>query len=369
MARELQKLNNGLEYIKGKERVIFSNGVLITVPMFNEFTEKGIVAYKIKELESDPEYSGYDFAYANSTGVIRKKAKHNAGPAKNIFQSTVEKARDAVRTAVTTPKEEKPQRNWFDWAYPKVAIMLILSCSFLSVYFTGEYMQSLQKPVIAYFISACMLLYGLIGTQMCRRAFRVKHYVRAVIFGVTSVCTICFSMYTALDVNFERYAAKHQIVLQAETKHQNNNTEYELIKDELEANKEQIEKLSKTYVVMWDAENKTNRVVDGKITEKAQNSINELTARNQELNNRLIELAKEGTKAENTNAQKALSIPDLLGAVFGVSGNVFQMLILLLPSIFIDLVNVLCVTIYNDRFEKRQEENYERSEEDAGERA
>lgn len=368
MARELQKLNNGLEYIKGKERVIFSNGVLITVPMFEEFTEKGIIAYKVKELESEPAYSGYDFAYANSTGIIRKKAKHNVGPEKSVFQNTVSKAVEAVKT-VTKPKAEKEQRNWFDWAYPKVAIMLILSCSFLSVYFTGEYMQSLQKPVIAYFISACMLLYGLIGTQMCRRAFRVKHYVRAVIFGVTSVCTICFSMYTALDVNFERYAAKHQIVIQAETKHQNNNTEYELIKDELEANKEQIEKLSKTYVVMWDAENKTNRVVEGKITEKAQNTINELTARNQELNNRLIELAKEGTKAENTNAQKALSIPDLLGAVFGVSGNVFQMLILLLPSIFIDLVNVLCVTIYNDRFEKRQEENYAENKEDAGERA
>lgn len=339
----------GLEYIQGKDKVLFENGVVLTM---NEMeTNRGNIGNLLRDRRLIPAYCGYDYAYAKTTGIIRKKAVHKP----------VEVPVIAERHEDTMPKKprvemhiHRPRRNWFDWAYPKIMLMLSVICSVLSIFFTGTYMNELQPLPVAYFISVCMLLYGLIGSQMARRAFKAKHFIQSIVFGVTSVCTIGFSMYTALDVNYKKYTANHEVIVMEEKHSAGNTLEYSLIMEELQSNKEQIEVLSKTYVIMWDGEKKSNVVIEGKITEKAQNQINELTLRNKELNTRLIELAHQGAASEEKQTEKAKTLSSLLGALLGISGNIVQMLILLLPSIFIDLVNVLSITIYNDSYSKEE---------------
>lgn len=344
----------GLEYIEGKDKIIFSNGVLVSKEEYKN--NRGNIGNLIRENNLNHRNSGYDYAYAKTTGVIRKKAIHTVGVSGTTpaVKEPSEKAVNVEKLQKKTVGKVKSNFNMFDWAYPKLMLLLAVFCSILSIYFTGVYMQRLQSGFIAYCISTCMLLYGLVGTQMARRAWHNKRFVQALIYGVTSFCTIGFSMYTSLDVNYAKYVENHkEVVVSVEVK-ENNNIEYELLQEEMTANKEQIEKLSKTYVVMWDGERQTNVVVEGKVTEKAQEQINELTVRNREINQRLIELAHEGTKLEQSETDQAKTMTDLLGAIFGISGNIMQMIILLLPSIFIDLVNVLSITIYNDRFTKEE---------------
>ena len=90
-------------------------------------------------------------------------------------------------------------KNLFDIVYPKLMLILAVICSTLSIYFTGTYLQRLQSPIIAYAISSAMLFYGLVGSQMTRRAWKSKHFMSAVIFGVTATCTIVLSMMFAVS--------------------------------------------------------------------------------------------------------------------------------------------------------------------------
>lgn len=341
----------GLEYIQGKDKVLFENGVIISNAEME--ANRGNIGNLMRDRRLIPEYCGYDYAYAKTTGIIRKKAVHKPIEVPVINEKVQPKDNSPKKPRVEM-HIHRPRRNWFDWIYPKIMPVISVICSVLSVYFTGSYMMELQPAVISYFISVCMLLYGLVGTQMARRAFKSGQFLRAFIFGVTSFCTIGFSMYTALDVNYKKYVSSHEVIVREEKQSAGNALEYGLIMDEMQSNKAQIESLSKTYVVMWDGEKKSNVVVEGKVTEKAQNQINELTERNRELNERLIELAHDGAATEEKQTEKAKTLSGLLGALLGVSGNIVQMLILLLPSIFIDLVNVLSITIYNDSYSKEE---------------
>ena len=136
-------------------------------------------------------------------------------------------------------------------------------------------------------------------------------------------------------------------------------------------NKKQIELLNEDikfqqtqYVLAWDNEKKQNVIIEGRITATAQQKISdnnlrieELNNRNKEINQELREYAESGVSVEKveTKTDRAKSLTDLVGAMINVSGNVIQLIFLLIPSFFIDIINVLALGIYVDKFEKKEE--------------
>ena len=57
---------------------------------------------------------------------------------------------------------------------------------------------------------------------------------------------------------------------------------------------------------------------------------------------------------EEGKLEKSKSLTDLLGRILHSSSDVIQLIFLVVPSFFIDIINILAVTIYCDRFEKRK---------------
>lgn len=247
-------------------------------------------------------------------------------------------------------------------------IALMIVCSILSIYFTGTYLQRLQTPIIAYAISTAMLIYGLVGSQMTRKAWRNNHKLSAFIFGFTTICTIGFSMTSSIDVNYSKYKKAHQSIEETYNSNDGKKLSYDLLKDELADNKQQIELLNEDikfqqtqWTIIWDNELNKNVVIEGRISATAQNKISEdraniekLNNRNKEINSKLMDYAESGVSVEKieNKTDRAKSLCDLIGAIMGISANIIQLIFLLVPSFFIDAINVLSLQIYCQKFEE-----------------
>lgn len=404
MIKQWKNENLGVTYFylpNSKNEILTSDGVLIPYDEFKSMTSE---TYNAKKNTN----GGYDYMLSKQSERLVKKAlnvKKESTPTssstqtvkptvvststpikrvKNPIQLT-EKAKELLKPQLPKKepiksskhkkinKKEKTEINLFDFIYPKLMICLMIVCSILSIYFTGTYLQRLQTPIIAYAISTAMLTYSLVGSQIGRRAWKNNHKLSAIIFGFTTICTVGFSMLTSIDVNYSKYKVAHQNIEESYNINEGKKLSYDLLKDELNENKKQIELLNEDikfqqtqYILAWDNEKKQNVIIEGRITATAQQKISdnnirieELNNRNKEINSKLMDYAESGVSVEKVEnkTDRAKSLCDLIGAMIGISANIIQLIFLLIPSVFIDLVNILAVSIYNDSFEKKEENN------------
>ena len=404
MVKQWRNENLGVNYFylpNSKNEILTSDGVLIPYDEFKSMTSE---TYNAKKNTN----GGYDYMLSKQSERLVKKAlnvKKESAPTssstqtvkptvvststpikrvKNPIQLT-EKGKELLKPQVQKKepiksskhkkinKKEKTEINLFDFIYPKLMICLMIVCSILSIYFTGTYLQRLQTPIIAYAISTAMLTYSLVGSQIGRRAWKNNHKLSAIIFGFTTICTVGFSMLTSIDVNYSKYKVAHQNIEESYNINEGKKLSYDLLKDELNENKKQIELLNEDikfqqtqYILAWDNEKKQNVIIEGRITATAQQKISdnnirieELNNRNKEINSKLMDYAESGVSVEKVEnkTDRAKSLCDLIGAIMGISANIIQLIFLLIPSVFIDLVNILAVSIYNDSFEKKEENN------------
>ena len=407
MIKQWKNENLGVTYFylpnSKNNEILTSDGVLIPYDEFKSMTSE---TYNAKKNTN----GGYDYMLSKQSERLVKKAlnvKKESAPTSSSTQTVkptlvststpikrvknpirlTEKGKELLKPQVqkTEPiksskrkkinKKEKTEINLFDFIYPKLMICLMIVCSILSIYFTGTYLQRLQTPIIAYAISTAMLTYSLVGSQIGRRAWKNNHKLSAIIFGFTTICTVGFSMLTSIDVNYSKYKVAHQNIEESYNINEGKKLSYDLLKDELNENKKQIELLNEDikfqqtqYILAWDNEKKQNVIIEGRITATAQQKISdnnirieELNNRNKEINSKLMDYAESGVSVEKVEnkTDRAKSLCDLVGSLIGVSGNVIQLIFLLIPSFFLDAINILALQIYVGKFEEnKREKNY-----------
>ena len=408
MIKQWKNENLGVTYFylpnSKNNEILTSDGVLIPYDEFKSMTSE---TYNAKKNTN----GGYDYTLSKQSERLVKKAlnvkKESASTlsstqttkptvvstpikrVKNPIQLTEkgkgfiksEKKKDTETVAEAKkvevkekPNAEKKQKfNLFDFIYPKLILIIVIMCSCLSISFTKTYMLRLQSLPIAYAMSSSILIYGIIGMQMARRAKKAKKYLQSFMFGITSISVIGFSMFSAVDVNFAKFKESHQVIEKAYNADDGKKLSFDLYKEELADNKKQIENLNKDiefqqtqWSIMWDNELKKNVLLEGRISSTAQdkitddkNRIEELINRNKEINEKLREYAESGASVEKveTKTDRAKSLCDLIGAMLGVSGNIVQLIILLIPSIFTDLINILGTTIFVEYCEEKEKKN------------
>ena len=397
MIKQWKNENLGVTYFylpnSKNNEILTSDGVLIPYDEFKSMTSE---MYNAKKNTN----GGYDYMLSKQSERLVKKAlnvKKESVPTSSPTQTTkptvvstptpikrvknpiqlTEKAKGFIESekkkdveTVAEPKkvkvEEKKEVNLFDVTYPIIMLFITIVCSLLSINFTGIYLTRLQPKVIAYAISTVMLLFGLIGFQMGRRSKKNGYIGRAIVYFVTSIMVVSFSMISSLDVNYSRYKANHKEIEIVENTDDGVRLNYDLIEKQIVDNKEEIERLrndtefQKTqYVLAWDNDLKKSVLLEGQITKTAQTKItenneriDELLKENKSLNEKLMEYAESGISIEEENVtDKAKTLTDLLGSILNVSGNVIQLIFLLVPSFFIDIIGILALGAYVDKFE------------------
>ena len=362
MIKQWRNENLGVNYFylpnaKNGE-ILTSDGVLIP---YNEFKSMTSEAYNSRKNIS----GGYDYNLSRQSERLVKKALIPNQPKEQI---KIKKIADVPKVQTEKEKTEKKPFNLFDFAYPKLMIVLTIVCSLLSIYFTATYLQRLQSVYIAYSISTAMLIFGVVGFQIGRRAKKKGHKKQAFVYFLTSILVISFSMISSIDVNYSKFKMNHKDVEISYNVDEGKQMNYELIVRQIEDNKTEIERLysdtefQKTqYVLAWDNDLGKNVLIEGRISSTAQSKITENNARieflmqeNKELNKKLMEYSESGVSMEKQKLtdERAETLTDLLGSLFHVSGNVIQLIFLLIPSFFVDIINLMAVSIYCSKFEE-----------------
>lgn len=376
--KELVNKDLGFTYFEvpnKKGYILTSDGVLLQEQVLKRITKEAYLFMKKQNAIYDYERSKVDgfLDLKDKVKILPMEETKPSEEEKPLEEKKVKKIKEPiVKEKKSVSWSDVTSKNLFRMFMPYCMLILSVCCSCLSVYFTGTYLQKLQSPIIAYVISFCMLIYGLVGSQLTRDAFHNKHTFKGIVFLVTSICTIGFSMLTSLEVNYSKYMNNHIVEVEETTIDNANLIKYNLLLEEEKSNKEEIERFNKDiefqktqYMIMWDSEKKQNVIVEGRITSVAQTkidndlkSISSLTERNKEIKSQLMELAEKGVNVEvkQSKSDKTKSLTELIGAIFHISGNTVAMLILILPSIFIDVVNVLAISIYNDLKKEDDEE-------------
>lgn len=376
--KELVNKDLGFTYFEvpnKKGYILTSDGVLLQEQVLKRITKEAYLFMKKQNAIYDYERSKVDgfLDLKDKVKILPMEETKPSEEEKPLEEKKVKKIKEPiVKEKNSVSWSDVTSKNLFRMFMPYCMLILSVCCSCLSVYFTGTYLQKLQSPIIAYVISFCMLIYGLVGSQLTRDAFHNKHTFKGIVFLVTSICTIGFSMLTSLEVNYSKYMNNHLVEVEETTTDNANLIKYNILLEEEKSNKEEIERFNKDiefqktqYMIMWDSEKKQNVIVEGRITSVAQTkidndlkSISSLTERNKEIKSQLMELAEKGVNVEvkQSKSDKTKSLTELIGAIFHISGNTVAMLILILPSIFIDVVNVLAISIYNDLKKEDDEE-------------
>ena len=285
--------------------------------------------------------------------------KHSYTKKATTVKPTVE---SKVKVEVSKPKTKF---NGFDFFAPYIALLTTITCSGLSIYFTGMYLTSIQTIVIAFIYSSILLVFELVGSQFAQIYFKKgKRFTGCILTVITAIVTL-FSMYSALETNYKKYIENHASVVAEKAQVGKNTNNYKLIESDIADNKETIaflksenETLSHTYIRAWSDKEGGIVVLEGQLAQDTKDKmavntakINELTEKNNELKSQMRELVNSGVSdevADGASNTDTATLSDLFSKIINVNANIIQMIIMLVPSAFVDLISILSLTIYRD---------------------
>lgn len=351
-------LGTGLEYIRGRDRVIFSNGVVCSVAEFDQYYKNGL-AQKINEWKLDPAYSGYDFAYAKSVGVIRKKAFHPTGP---VRPPEAEEESPAVKPAevkVEVPEVTEPQSKYFFTANIIITVMAVVGIlsMIMSAYHTATAMHIQGRNYFTGWVTGIvMILFSATAFTASRFFFSEKGFAKvfAVVFAMLGVVIVCYSMFSTLIVNYTNY----KVVASAETEENIHNSA------ELNSYNKQIQ-MYETRLEQIDAEIKTLeesaeywKTMSWNRYDGIQASISDLRKERSEVSSKLLELESNLPDTVAKAEKESENVYSFFSGITGITVNILQLFVQSVPAMFFDIIApfaLTCSLYLKDR--KKEEEN------------
>jgi hypothetical protein len=206
----------GLSYLGGKDKVLFENGVYIPRKDFDTIKDTpGALKERIDNfLMSEPQYCGFDWAYACSTGNLRRK-KNVANLAVNprTERRRERQARQAGETAAGEQKKTAFRQFVFSSSFLVMAVMAVVGAgsAIMSAYHTSAFLYEGGKPVWASLMTGTMLiLFSGTAFTAARYFFQEKGAlcVFGLLFIAAGLAVIIYSMFSTLTVNYNQFQWK-----------------------------------------------------------------------------------------------------------------------------------------------------------------
>jgi hypothetical protein len=217
----------GLRYVVGPTKVLFSNGVLIMREDYDAWKKNGTIVEQMETLKDDPEYNNYDFQYAVSTGVPRRKkntADLVASARAEVIRkkqldaalSTVEHIPELAATTKPLPTQAK---NLFakylssSFLLSVVMIIIGIGSAVMSAYHTTSFLWTGGKPFWTAIMTGTMLIL-FSGTAFTA----ARHFISdggfsifiGLLFLIAGMGVIVYSMFSTLTVNYNQFKSEAQ---------------------------------------------------------------------------------------------------------------------------------------------------------------
>lgn len=352
LAKQVQVLGNGVQFIKGHEKVIFSNGVVCSVAEFDAHVGKDLDK-KLTEWEANPDYFCFDFAYARSTGVIRRKARVEVVEVPQTEKDITVKALDRIAVV----------KKALSAASIIIVVMTVVGVlsAFMSAYHTALALHIMGRSYLAGWVTGIvMILFSATAFTAGRFFLKEKGAVKlfSIVFFALGVTIIAYSMFSTLTVNYTRFK---DIFNQETVEAVKNSTELDSYNERIVSLKERI-KDTKEQIAKLEQEAEYWQKQSWKRYDSIQEQIDRLRERQRNAEDDLVKLQSEKPAVEANARQNVDNVFTFFARIMHVSSEMLQFLIQSIPAMFFDLIAPFALTcsLY---LKDRKEEDYEYKEE------
>jgi hypothetical protein len=202
-----------LRYLCGKDKVLFENGVYISRKDFDAIKgTPSVVKETVDRIAvSEPQYCGFDWAYACTTGNLRRKKRTANLEANSKTEKRRERMAQQVNEASVEEQKKAAVRQYvFSSAFLVMIVMAIvgLGSAVMSAYHTSTFLYESGKPAWASVITGTMLIL-FSGTAFTAARYFFQEKGTLCVFGwffvVAGLAVIVYSMFSTLTVNFNQF--------------------------------------------------------------------------------------------------------------------------------------------------------------------
>lgn len=365
-------------YLPEENKYLCQNGVMFTLEEY----KKGINLNEEYE-KREKEGTLYDYNYAKSTGLLRKKRNTTS---KNIHEESIEKITEKVdseetqKEAIRIVDEVQGQRtnicerrNNKQTDYPEglrhnevnrrntnsnksviVICALLAFTSVISMYVstlhTATYLLDYADLISAWLMSASVTAYNSTAFEVSLLFRRTKRYVLTTIFMFLWAVVTLFSMATTVSVFYDSFNFEETQIAEENKSMDSARLKLELLQKKESDLRQAIEDKKQDIAHRQSLEygTRTQQVELADLQKGLQSNLDE--------QQELMEVTPEATKTEEETKKKETFFA-FLGRVFHLEGGILEFIMSTLAAIFVNLIAPLSLSavielLYKDNLTK-----------------
>ena len=336
-------------YLPEENKYLCQNGVMFTLEEY----KKGINLSDEYE-KREKEGTLYDYNYAKSTGLLRKKRS----TARKILteehkEKTAEEVQE-IQNQVQGSRRDRDTKRIEQSKSVTVICALLAFTSIISMYVstlhTATYLLDYADLISAWLMSASVTAYNSTAFEVSLLFRKTKRYVLTAVFMFLWVVVTLFSMATTVSVFYDSFNFEETQIAEENKSMDSARLKLELLQKKESDIRQAIEdkKQDITHRQSMEYGTRTQQVELADLQKELQSNLNE--------QQELMETTPEATKTEEETKKKETFFA-FLGRVFHIEGGILEFIMSTLAAIFVNLIAPLSLSavielLYKDNLTK-----------------
>lgn len=340
MLEEKISKNLGVPYIylPDKRKFLCSNGVLFTMEEY-----KAGIDIKEEYEKRKKDDTLFDYTYAKSTGLLRKKRKLNNDNAEK--KQDLKTDNTVIKTEKVTVKAEKSDKSVL------VICLLLFFTSLVSMYIstlhTATYLFDYVDVFSAWLMSASVTAYNSTAFEVSVLFHTKKRNLIASIFMLLWILVTLFSMVTTISVFYDMFNFTESQIAEENKEIDANKLSLDLLQKKEKDLRDSIDFKKKDIEYRQGKEFSTNAV------RQELNKLQEELQKNLSLQQKVLE---ETPIIAESNVNRKESLFSFLGRNLGIEGSIIEFIMSTLSAIFVNLIAPLSLTAVTELLKQKEKE-------------
>lgn len=338
MLEEKISKNLGVPYIylPDKRKFLCSNGVLFTMEEY-----KAGIDIKEEYEKRKKDDTLFDYTYAKSTGLLRKKRKLNNDNAEK--KQDLKTDNTVIKTEKVTVKAEKSDKSVL------VICLLLFFTSLVSMYIstlhTATYLFDYVDVFSAWLMSASVTAYNSTAFEVSVLFHTKKRNLIASIFMLLWILVTLFSMVTTISVFYDMFNFTESQIAEENKEIDANKLSLDLLQKKEKDLRDSIDFKKKDIEYRQGKEFSTNAV------RQELNKLQEDLQKNLSLQQKVLE---ETPIIAESNVNRKESLFSFLGRNLGIEGSIIEFIMSTLSAIFVNLIAPLSLTAVTELLKQKE---------------
>lgn len=338
MLEEKISKNLGVPYIylPDKRKFLCSNGVLFTMEEY-----KAGIDIKEEYEKRKKDDTLFDYTYAKSTGLLRKKRKLNNDNAEK--KQDLKTDNTVIKAEKVTVKAEKSDKSVL------IICLLLFFTSLVSMYIstlhTATYLFDYVDVFSAWLMSSSVTAYNSTAFEVSVLFHTKKRNLIASVFMLLWILVTLFSMVTTISVFYDMFNFTESQIAEENREIDANKLSLDLLQKKEKDLRDSIDFKKKDIEYRQGKEFSTNAV------RQELNKLQEELQKNLSLQQKVLE---ETPIIAESNVNRKESLFSFLGRNLGIEGSIIEFIMSTLSAIFVNLIAPLSLTAVTELLKQKE---------------